>query len=82
MWGGPSAVTGGLDISWCVSVLLAHALRYLQCDRTETGVTLDGEQSFSAFLGPMCTELQEKYRQWLRLTYSTFLFPFLATANC
>lgn len=57
---------------------------FLQClriDRTETGVTLDGEQAFSSFLGPMFTELQDKFRQWLQLTYSTFTFSFLPVAQ-
>src|ERR1700743_1990860 len=36
---------------------------------------MEGEQSVIGFLGPTFTELEEKFRQWLRLTYSTSLLP-------
>ena len=73
LWGGPSSVAGTLDIAWYKFLLAISAL----CSwsrRTETGVTLSGKQSFSSFLGPMFTELTDKYRQWLELTYSASTF--------
>lgn len=49
------------------------SLQYSRPNRTETGATIDGGEDFSTFLGPMFMELQEKYRQWLQLTYCMFI---------
>ena len=69
MWGGPSSVPGTIDILSYVSSL-HQKLNTDTINSAQTGCTLEGEEEFSSFLGPMFGELQEKFRQWLQLTYS------------
>lgn len=38
----------------------------------DTGRTLEGGQDFPSFLGPMRQELEDKFGQWIKLTYSTY----------
>ena len=66
-------MSGGLDISWYVSCLFYYSSTH-NPERTETGTTIDGGEEFTTFLGPMFAELQDKYRQWLQLTYSMLYF--------
>lgn len=37
----------------------------------QTGETVDDGRGFIQFLGPTFSEVEEKFRQWLQLTYST-----------
>ena len=74
-------MAGGLDISWYVS-LSSFSFQYSRPNRTETGATIDGGEDFSTFLGPMFAVLQEKYRQWLQLTYCMFMVSCLPSRLC
>ena len=89
MCGGPSPGTGDATAS-LNSITYA---RYSECFyyclhlcRIRTGLTIEGGQDFVAFLGPMYDELENKFLQWLQLTYSTYrgsfsLFSYSRTAG-
>ena len=74
MWGGPGVVPGTVDILSYVSPFFPFISRltlFNVCS-ADTGSTLEGKQTFTAFLGPMHRVLQEKFRQWIQLTYSMY----------
>ena len=67
--GGPSPGAHSID-----SITYIHHHKVLTVTnawgRVHTGTTTEGDQDFISFLGPMYDELQAKFLDWLRLTYS------------
>ena len=69
-------------MSPCTSVSLPDTRLSKYLPSAQTGETVDDGRGFIQFLGPTFSEVEEKFRQWLQLTYSTKRVPRQHSLSC